>query len=102
MVDLDSTHPQYLLIARFKRKMEVSDADWKASQPQISIELRKGRREVLKRVLEAEPRPFSRTRGYFTPVHERGIEWDNDGITQMSLRRQELTAFTSPARHRAA
>gem|GEM_PF-2552503 len=22
-----------------------------------------------------EPRPFSRTRGYFTPVHERGIEW---------------------------
>jgi hypothetical protein len=44
MVDLESVHPQYLPIARFKTKMEVSDADWEASLPRIAIELRKGRR----------------------------------------------------------
>ena len=49
-----------------------------------------------------EPRPFSRTRGYFTPVHERGIEWDNDGITQMSLTRQQLTDCTSLERLKLA
>ncbi len=53
MVDLESVHPQYLPIARFKRKMEISDADWDASLPRIAIELRKGRRDMLRRVLEA-------------------------------------------------
>ncbi|RSK31585.1 site-specific integrase [Rhodovulum iodosum] len=56
MVDLESVHPQYLPIARFKTKMEVSDADWEASLPRIAIELRKGRRDMLRRVLEAAER----------------------------------------------
>jgi hypothetical protein len=53
MVDLGSVHPQYLPIARFKRRMNVSDAAWDASLPQIAIELRKGRRDMLKDVLSA-------------------------------------------------
>ncbi|WP_255104491.1 site-specific integrase [Shimia sp. CNT1-13L.2] len=53
MVDIESLNPQYLPIARFKRKMQISDDEWNASLPGISIELRKGRRDMLKRVLEA-------------------------------------------------
>lgn len=56
MVDLESINPQYLPIARFKTKMEVSDAQWDASLPRIAIELRKGRRDMLRRVLEAAER----------------------------------------------
>jgi hypothetical protein len=56
MVDLESVHPQYLPIARFKRIMEVTDEAWDANLPQISIELRKGRRDMLRRVLEAAER----------------------------------------------
>lgn len=56
MVDLESVRPEELPIARFKTKMEVSDADWDASLPRIAIELRKGRRDMLRRVLEAAER----------------------------------------------
>ncbi|WP_246525589.1 site-specific integrase [Thalassovita aquimarina] len=56
LVDLESVNPQYLPIARFKSKMDVSDADWDASLPRIAIELRKGRRDMLRRVLEAAER----------------------------------------------
>lgn len=51
-VDLESVYPMYLPIARFKRKMDVSDDAWDASLPQIVMELRKGRRDMLRRVLE--------------------------------------------------
>ena len=56
MVDLEGVNEQYLPIARFKSKMEVSDADWNDSLPRISHELRKGRRDLLRRVLEAAER----------------------------------------------
>ncbi|NKW78221.1 site-specific integrase [Rhodobacteraceae bacterium R_SAG7] len=56
MVDLESINSQYLPIVRFKAKMDVSDADWDASLPRIAIELRKGRRDMLRRVLEAAER----------------------------------------------
>ncbi len=55
-VDMETAHPQWLPVARFKRKMEISDADWDASQPRATIELRKGRRDMLRRVLEAAER----------------------------------------------
>ncbi len=55
-VEMETTHPQFLPIARFKRKMDVSDFDWDASQPRATIELRKGRRDMLMRVLEAAER----------------------------------------------
>jgi len=56
MVDLEAMNVEYLPIARFKRKMKVSDDIWEASQPQMTIELRKGRRDMLRRVLEAAER----------------------------------------------
>lgn len=39
---------QWLPVARLKRKMDISDADWDASQPRITSELRKGRRDMLR------------------------------------------------------
>ena len=56
MVDLEAMDTQYLPVARFKRKMTISDDVWNASQPQITTELRKGRRDMLRRVLEAAER----------------------------------------------
>lgn len=55
-VDMDSAHTQWLPVARFKRKMAVSDEEWDASLPRIAVELRKGRRDLLRRVLEAAER----------------------------------------------
>jgi hypothetical protein len=49
-------HPIWLPVARFKSKMDVSDADWDASMPRIATELRKGRRDMLRLVLEAAER----------------------------------------------
>jgi integrase len=46
----------YLPIDRFKRKMGVSDEDWRDSQPNALFELRKGRRDLLRLVLEAAER----------------------------------------------
>ncbi|GHE06396.1 hypothetical protein GCM10008024_40650 [Allgaiera indica] len=51
-MDIDCAHPIWLPFARIKTKMEVSDADWDASMPRIATELRKGRRDMLRRVLE--------------------------------------------------
>ncbi|WP_230802187.1 site-specific integrase [Seohaeicola saemankumensis] len=53
---INSANPIWLPVARFKRKMEISDADWNASLPRIATELRKGRRDMLRRVLEAAER----------------------------------------------
>ena len=55
-MEIDSAHSIWLPIARFKRTMSVSDADWEASLPRIATELRKGRRDMLRRVLEAAER----------------------------------------------
>lgn len=43
-----------------------------------------------------EVRPCSRTLGYFTPVHERNITWDNNAeLTRMISRLQRLIGFMS-------
>lgn len=55
-VDMESANTQWLPVARFKRKMQVSDDEWDASLPRIAMELRKGRRDLLRRVLEAAER----------------------------------------------
>lgn len=55
-VDMDSADLHWLPMARFKRTMAVSDMEWDASLPRIAIELRKGRRDLLSRVLEAAER----------------------------------------------
>lgn len=52
-IDMDSAYPMWLPVERFKRRMCVSDAQWDASLPRIATELRKGRRDMLRRVLEA-------------------------------------------------
>lgn len=46
----------YLSIERFKRKMDVSNEDCFDSLPNALTELRKGRRDMLGRVLEAAER----------------------------------------------
>ncbi len=46
----------YLPIERFKRRMDVTDEDWIDSLPHALTELRKGRRDMLERVLEAAER----------------------------------------------
>nr|WP_246097115.1 site-specific integrase [Ruegeria faecimaris] len=55
-MEINSAFPLWLPIDRFKSKMSVSDADWDASMPRIATELRKGRRDLLQRVLEAAER----------------------------------------------
>ena len=48
LMDMDSANPMWLPVARFKRKMDVPEADWDASMPGIMTELRKGRRDMLR------------------------------------------------------
>jgi integrase len=55
-MEIDSASGQWLPVQRFKSKMDVSDAEWDASLPRIATELRKGRRDMLRRVLEAAER----------------------------------------------
>ncbi|KFE36123.1 site-specific integrase [Thioclava atlantica] len=55
-MDINSANLIWLPVARFKTKMEVSDADWDASMPRIATELRKGRRDMLRRVLDVAER----------------------------------------------
>ena len=58
---------------------------------------------VLPEDAPTEPRPCSRTLGYFTPVHERGTEWDNsDGNTQTIIKRRQWNDFMSLVRRKAA
>ena len=50
----------------------------------------------------AELRACFRTLGYFTLVHERGIEWnDIDESTRTSIRQQRLSGFMNLGRRRA-
>lgn len=55
-LDMNMQSEMYLPIARFKRKTGLSDADWLDSLPNAEVELRKGRRDMLRRVLEAAER----------------------------------------------
>lgn len=52
-LDIGSTYPQWLPIERFKKQSGISDAEWVISQPLATNELRRGRRDLLKAVLEA-------------------------------------------------
>lgn len=52
-LDSQRVTDMYLPIERFKRKVDVSDGDWVDSLPNAQTELRKGRRDVLQRALEA-------------------------------------------------
>ena len=47
---------QYLKVRRFIRKSGISAQDWRDSQPAMQQELRKGRRDMLRAVLEAAER----------------------------------------------
>ena len=53
MVDLESVHPQYLPIARFKTKMGVSDAVWDASHPTDARLYETARRKLVGLAREA-------------------------------------------------
>ncbi|WP_340214061.1 tyrosine-type recombinase/integrase [Dinoroseobacter shibae] len=53
LLELETTSPMWLPISRFKRVMDVSNEQWDASQPRITFQLRQGRRDMLKRVLDA-------------------------------------------------
>lgn len=52
-LDTQRFTPMYLRIERFKRKSHLSDEDWFDSLPSAIPELRKGHRDMLRRVLEA-------------------------------------------------
>lgn len=58
----------YLPIERFKRKTGVSDEDWFDSLPSAITELRKGRRDMLRSVLDAVEHLDSYTYGEQPPV----------------------------------
>lgn len=51
-----SQHDLWLKIEDFKQKAEISDTDWAESQPLATNELRRGRRDLLRAVLEAVER----------------------------------------------
>ncbi|WP_246212537.1 site-specific integrase [Marivivens donghaensis] len=55
-LEMETDFPQWLPVERFKRVMDVSDEQWNASQPRITHQLRQGRRDMLRRVLEAAER----------------------------------------------
>ena len=52
-LQIRSAHAQWLPVVDFKAKAEISDADWTDSQPMATNELRRGRRDLLRAVLEA-------------------------------------------------
>jgi len=53
--------------------------------------------------LKSELRACSRTLGYFTPVHERGTQWDNiEEHIPTSLKQAPLIGFMSLAQLKAA
>lgn len=55
-LEMETDFPKWLPVERFKRVMDVSDEEWNASQPRITHQLRQGRRDMLRRVLEAAER----------------------------------------------
>jgi len=55
-LDMNMQSEMYLPIERFKRKTGLTDEDWFDSLPNAEDELRKGRRDMLRRVVEAAER----------------------------------------------
>lgn len=67
-LDSQRLTPLYLPIERFKRKSHLSEEDWFDSLPSAMTELRKGRRDMLRRVLEAAESLDRYTYGEQTPA----------------------------------
>lgn len=63
-LEMETDFPKWLPVERFKRVMDVSDEEWNASQPRITHQLRQGRRDMLRRVLEAAGSQASCSFGY--------------------------------------
>ncbi|MEO0938626.1 MAG: site-specific integrase [Pseudomonadota bacterium] len=55
-LDMEMESDQYLPVKPFLRKSGLTAQDWQASQPMMQRELRKGRRDLLRAVLEAAHR----------------------------------------------
>ncbi len=55
-LDMEMDTDQYLPIRKFLRKSGLSGQDWQDSQPMMQMELRKGRRDLLRAVLAAVER----------------------------------------------
>ena len=55
-LDMEMESDQYLPIKPFLRKSGLTPLDWQSSQPMMQRELRKGRRDLLRAVLEAAER----------------------------------------------
>lgn len=55
-LDMEMESDQYLPVKPFLRKSGLTAKDWQASQPMMQRELRKGRRDLLRAVLEAAER----------------------------------------------
>lgn len=55
-LDMEMESDQYLPVKPFLRKSDLTAQDWQASQPMMQRELRKGRRDLLRAVLEAAER----------------------------------------------
>ncbi|WP_415255145.1 site-specific integrase [Sulfitobacter sp.] len=55
-LDMEIESEQYLPVKPFLRKSGLTAQDWQSSQPMMQRELRKGRRDLLRAVLEAAER----------------------------------------------
>ncbi|NIZ14635.1 hypothetical protein [Phaeobacter sp. HF9A] len=55
-LDMEMESDQYLPVKPFLRTSGLTAQDWQASQPMMKRELRKGRRDLLRAVLEAAER----------------------------------------------
>ncbi|SEP27327.1 Site-specific recombinase XerD [Salinihabitans flavidus] len=55
-LDMEKESDQYLPVKPFLRKSGLTVQDWQSSQPMMQRELRKGRRDLLRAVLEATER----------------------------------------------
>lgn len=55
-LDMEMESDQYLPVKPFLRKSGLTTQDWQSSQPMMQRELRKGRRDLLRAVLEAAER----------------------------------------------
>lgn len=65
-LEIESTHPQWLKVEHFKNDAGISDEDWADSQPIATNELRRGRRDLLRAVLEAVERLDGKSTGILT------------------------------------
>ena len=117
-VELGSADPLWVPATRFKRKMEISESDWQANLPRIIYELRKGRRDMLKAVLEtvdgqdsysygdAVARPSPAPERTWTPlgravqefIEEHSRQWTKKTQTQVKAYLGILVEYFGPDR----